>query len=346
MPESALPLLAGLGIDPKEAKEVLDAIRGFIRLHTAPGSSLSWKDVRDAIEGADPRIAAVVLGALSDDEINALGNITEDESNNSDFYNFILAGATREQIDRIKALWPGLRPQGGENWYVPGDPLFRPPYAGNSGTTIGAAQGGFDDCWMFAKLNAIVGADPTWPQRHVIENPNGTVSVKFYDGDGDPYWVTVTDELPRNGAEPEGSNSSTWAAYYEKAMAIDDHSPGGLMPGQGYDNLTAGLSDSADEHMTGQESDNLVQGHLPWSDDPYPAVKEAYQDGKGIVVGNWGNDMGDDGDDDMHTFHVYYVKEIQADGDIVLGNPWGYDDVTLTEDEFNTYAEDVSVVKQ
>lgn len=311
-----------------------------------PGPSLAWSDLLDAIAGVDPRTIQAVFGALGEDQLKQLGSRISSEPSGSDFYQFVLNGASKDQITSLSRLWAGhLRPDGGNDWYSPGGQLFGTTH-GN--TFIGAKQGSLDDCWMLAKLNALVGADPNWPHEHVRRNGNGTVSVKFYNGDGDPYWVTVTEELPGNGADPESSTTGTWAAYYEKAMASDPNGEGGLMPGQGYEGLTAGFSDSADEYLTGHESDNLKFGHWPWSDDPHDAVVKAHDDGKGVVAENWSNQAsdGDDDDDDMRQWHVYYVKDIEANGDVVLGNPWGHSDVTLTRDEFNDYMEDVSIVNQ
>lgn len=356
LPESAFPLLSAVGIDPKKAESVLADLRTFLdesgKLGVSKERLDAWFNMLDTIKEMDPNAATVIIGALSDEELKALGDeiggVSEDHMNSAtDFYSFLLLGATAEQVDRMKQLWD-LNPADGENWSTPPGPLFRPPYNGNSGTTIGAKQGTLNDCWMLAKLNAIVEADPSWPQQHVRDNGNGTVSVKFYDRDGNPYWVTVTDELPSNGAQPEGVNSSTWAAYYEKAMATDDHGADGILGGQGYDGLMAGFSDSADVYMTGKESDNVkFTGLNPWAD-PYTEVKEAIADGKGVVAGNWSNSPMPwaGGDDDLAQYHVYYVKEIQADGDVVLGNPWGHSDVTLSPDEFNSYMEDVSIVNQ
>lgn len=352
LPESAIPLLSALGIDPKKATEVLDSIRSFLRLHMAPGSSLSWSDVLDSIEGADPRIAAIVLGMLSKDEIASLGKVVKGERNDSDFYSFILLGATAEQVEQLKGLWP-LNPAGKDDWGSPDSdvPLFYPPYivpGQDNGTVIGAEQGQVNDCWMLAKLNAIVSADPDWPMEHVRDNGNGTVSVKFYD-DGNPYWVTVTDEVSDSAAYNDGGpNESLWAIYYEKAMAADDHSPDGLVGGDGYDGLTAGFSDTADEYMTGQESDTVKFSGMDLFADPYEATVEALDNGEGVVAGNWANDImpWSDEDDDLHQWHVYYVKDILPSGDVLLGNPWGEEDIVMTPGEYNTYMEDVSVVKQ
>lgn len=355
LPQKAFPLLKALGLDPKKIASVLADLRTYLDGSNgngprSPEAMKAWFRMLETLRGMNPDAAAVILGALSDDELKALDREIGDASSHmkdaSDFYSFILAGATTDQVTRLKDLWKAnLRPDGGENWAVPGGRLFNPPYVkpgNNNGTFIGAGQGSMDDCWMLAKLNALVGADPNWPQDHVRDNGNGTVSVQFYDDDGHPYWVTVTDELPDNGASPEGPNSSTWAAYYEKAMAADDHG----RPGSGYDSLTAGLSDSSDVYMAGQDSDNLKQGHWPWSDDPYDAVVKAHNEGKGVVAENWANAWFSGGDDDMHQWHVYYVKDIQADGDVVLGNPWGDEDVVLSPSEFNDYMEDVSIVHQ
>lgn len=356
LPESAFPLLSAVGIDPKKAKSILADLRTFLdesgKLGVSEKRMDAWYDMLDTIKEMDPKAAAVIMGALSDEELKALGDeiggVSESHMNSAtDFYSFLLSGATREQVDRMKELWD-LNPADGENWSVPYRNLFNPPYDGNNGTTIGAKQGDFNDCWVFAKLNALVEADPSWPQQHVRDNGNGTVSVKFYDGDGSPYWVTVTDELPSNGAQPEGINSSTWAAYYEKAMATDDHGADGILGGDGYDGLTAGWSDSADVYMTGKESDNVKYTSInPWAD-PYSEVKEAVADGKGVVASNWSNSPlpWNDEDDDLVQYHVYYVKEIDGDGNVVLGNPWGHSDVTLSPGDFNDYMEDVSIVNQ
>ena len=362
LPESAFPLLSTVGIDPKKAKSVLADLRTFLAESKNGGVSKermeAWFNMLETVKGMDPNAASVILGALSDKELKALhdeiGGIPENHMNSAtDFYSFVLAGATREQVDHLKDLWD-LNPAGKDDWGPrdAGVSLFYPPYVvpgENGGTAIGAEQGSVDDCWMLAKLNAIVTADPDWPMEHVRDNNNGTVSVKFYDGDGKPYWVTVTDEVSDSAAYNDGGpNESSWAIYYEKAMAADDHSPGGLVGGPGYDGLTAGFSDSADEYMTGKESDTVKFTGLDLFADPYEAAVEAHDNGEGVVAGNWGNDgmPWADEDDDLKQWHVYYVKDILPNGDVLLGNPWGEEDVTMSPGDFNTYLEDVSVVKQ
>ncbi|UPK73803.1 C2 family cysteine protease [Nocardioidaceae bacterium SCSIO 66511] len=360
LPESALPLLTGLGIDPKKVQSALTDLRKFLKDSKDGKMSKermdAWFNLLKTIKDLDPKAATVILGALDDQELKDLGEyvggVDESHMNSAtDLYSFLLAGATKEQVDRMKKQWD-LNPGDRGDWQ---DPRYSNPLFGstNGETKIGANQGPVNDCWLLAKLNAIVGSDPSWPQQHVRDNGNGTVSVKFYD-DGNPYWVTVTKEVALDGdgnyqtAYPDGSNSQMWAVYYEKAMAVDDHGADGILGGDGYDGLTAGFSDSADEYMTGKESDNVKFTGLNPFADPYSDVKEAIADGKGVVASNWSNSPlpWNGGDDDLKQYHVYYVKEIESDGDVVLGNPWGKDDVTLSPDEFNDYMEDVSIVNQ
>src|SRR5690606_16973161 len=91
LPESAFPLLSAVGIDPKKAESVLADLRTFLdesgKLGVSKERLDAWFNMLDTIKEMDPNAATVIIGALSDEELKALGDeiggVSEDHMNSA-----------------------------------------------------------------------------------------------------------------------------------------------------------------------------------------------------------------------------------------------------------------------
>lgn len=95
-------------------------------------------------------------------------------------------------------------------------------------------QGGLGDCYFMSALTAIAAQDPDRIRNMICHNPNNhTVTVKFYNAQFEPYYVTVDDTLPsydmkvrsKEGVETTihkdspFSKGPNWLKFFEKAYA-------------------------------------------------------------------------------------------------------------------------------
>ncbi|WP_329365500.1 C2 family cysteine protease [Streptomyces sp. NBC_00669] len=239
----------------------------------------------------------------------------------------------------------------GMHYGTPQDPLFKTP---GTVDASGAHQGQIGDCWYMASLEATAQADPKFIAEGVKQNPNGTVNVRIWDKDGKLHWVTVTPDIPmdsdNNPVSAYGADES-WPAYYEKAFALmyagdtggapDDHQGDPL-----YDRAEQGdygatewdFTDKAPPYVTGSKSKSIGGG--------FDGVKKAYQSHHPVIVATPSEDelkkknLDPSWDGNYVTRHVYYVKGFDAQGNMLLGNPWGPgNDVTVTPEQYKEYFE-------
>ena len=280
------------------------------------------------------------------------------------FASGLLAKVAPSQMNKVQTAFPWLQPgfestdvyldkfnaqtgkaTNGMHYGTPTDPLFT-----NKKLSEDIYQGQFGDCWFIASMTATAQKNPEFLREGIKENPNGTISVRIWDKDGNQRWVTMNKELPLDGnGEPVGArgDGSTWPAYYEKAFAIvyegdDGGAPDGKEDDPRYDRTEQGtygalewdFNEQAPPYLTGNESDGI--------DTEYDDVKESFDSGHPVIVstGSGRDDVPDNWSqqqkDAYVNRHVYYVKEFTPDGKIILGNPWGPDSatVTVTKDEF------------
>ncbi|MGW5127701.1 C2 family cysteine protease [Streptomyces sp. NPDC004069] len=286
------------------------------------------------------------------------------EDRRRDTLSLMLSKISPENVPRFQAAFPGMQPtftntgayeDGGNNqngqtnngihWETPSDPLFRD---GVSADDVNQRQ--FGDCWYVASLAGLAQKDPKFIQDGIKQNPNGTVSVRVWDKQGNYHWVTMTADLPtdRNG-DPIGTygNDETWPAYYEKAFAMvysedSDHE-------RGYGGIEGDDPKKSAPYLTGKEGQDLTTGGL-WGigehqDKNLQSLKEAFDSGKVVTVSTpddegldknhpkeWGNVY--------HSNHAYYVRGFTSDGKVILGNPWGvsgYPPITVSQEQFNQY---------
>lgn len=227
----------------------------------------------------------------------------------------------------------------GIQWQLPTEPLFNGPVSVDD-----INQNGMYDCWYIASLSAAAQRDPKFIQEGIKQNPNGTVSVRVWDQQGNFRWVTVTPDLLYANGNPVSAdgNGDTWPGYYEKAFALafGDKGYGGIdnnNPGKAFPYLTG--------HTGGDITTGGFLGFGKHADKSIPDLKKTFESGKAITVltpddDNLEKNLPDHMKQSYCTDHAYYVRGFTADGKIVLGNPWGtsgYPPLTLTQDEFDTY---------
>ena len=277
----------------------------------------------------------------------------------SDLAGALLSKASHNQQHKLLDAFPWIQPgfdttdvfldgrnsqsgltANGMRYGVPGDPIFADDVSADD-----ISQGQFGDCWYIASLTATAQVNPRFLREGIRENPNGTVSVRVWDADGNLHWVTVTRDLPLDkdgrviGAH---GNGETWPAYYEKAFAVlysqdDGGAPDNHKNDKRYDRGEQGSYGAIEWDFT-DKAPRYVTGNKPHGlDTDFDDVKKAYDAGHPVIVAS--NDNNKHVPEHLKgayvTRHVYYVKGFH-DGKIVLGNPWGSSSPTLevTPEEF------------
>ncbi|MFI1726023.1 C2 family cysteine protease [Streptomyces sp. NPDC020489] len=276
----------------------------------------------------------------------------------------MLSKISPENFGKFQTAFPGTQPtftntgafeEGGNNqngqnnngihWQTPTDPLFQD---GVSADDVNQRQ--FGDCWYVASLAGLAQKDPKFIQDGIKQNPNGTVSVRVWDKDGNYQWVTMTPDLPtdQNG-NPISTygNGESWPAYYEKAFAMAYSDDGD--DERGYGGIEGDDPKKSAPYLTGREGEDLTTGGFlgigKGEDKDLDSLRSAFESGKVVTVSTpadegldknhpkeWGNTY--------HSNHAYYVRGFTDDGKVILGNPWGtsgYPPITVTQEQFNQY---------
>ncbi|MEU0245999.1 C2 family cysteine protease [Streptomyces sp. NPDC006235] len=288
--------------------------------------------------------------------------LPEDKRRNT--LSLMLSKVSPENVGKFTAAFPGVQPtftntdayesggnsqngqtNNGIHWALPSDPLF------NDGVSADDVnQNQFGDCWYVASLAGLAQKNPAFIQEGIKQNPNGTVSVRVWDKEGNHQWVTMTADLPsdQNGNPiTTYGNGETWPAYYEKAFAMvySDDGDGE----RGYGGIEGDDPKKSAPYLTGQEGQDLKTGGFlgigEHDDKNIESLKKAFDAGKVVTVSTpddesldknhpqeWGNTY--------HSNHAYYVRGFTDDGKVILGNPWGvsnYPSITVTQEQFNKY---------
>lgn len=346
--------------------------------------------VQQLVDSLNPEELDKVVDGLSDDDLKRLGDVVRDTDDSGwspfdhnglerperfEFFSSFLSRVSPSRIPPIVKAFPevnpgfdttdaaleGQNPQTG----APGDGLHygTPPgqlwRVGPDGKPApdasDSAQGVFGDCWFIASMMSAQAADKSFISDHMQQNPNGTISVKMYDKDGDAHWTTVTKELPldSSGQVAGAHGTALWPGYYEKAFAQlytddDGGAPDDHEGDDRYDRTEVGsygalewdFAKNAAPYITGHGADD--EGH------DFDAAARAHQDGNSVLISTKGDAPTPPGEwgTSYSTRHVYYVKSVDGDK-ITVGNPWGsprYPDITMTKDQFDTYFDDVSTM--
>ncbi|ESQ04731.1 MULTISPECIES: C2 family cysteine protease [Streptomyces] len=286
------------------------------------------------------------------------------EAERRETLSLMLSRISPQNVARFQTAFPGMQPtftntgayeEGGNNqngqtnngihWAPPTDPLFRDGVSADD-----VSQNQFGDCWYVASLAGLSQQNPRFIEEGIKENPNGTVSVRVWDKEGDHQWVTMTADLPtdQNG-NPISTygNGETWPAYYEKAFAMVYSEDG--EGERGYGGIEGDDPKKAAPYLTGQEGEDLETGGFlgigQSQDKDIDRLREAYESGQ-VVTLSTPDDESLDKDhpkewgSTYHTNHAYYVRGFTDDGKVVLGNPWGvqgYAPITVSQDQLDKY---------
>jgi hypothetical protein len=376
---------SSLFLDEKapDAKKIDEALR---HLHELKGKDFGTNGNRDDLEQisgeldgltaaeldsfvtkASPQDLAFYNQLLTDTDDSGWNPFDDNglpEGRRRDTLSLMLSKVSPENVGKFTAAFPGVQPtftntdayeaggnsqngqtNNGIHWAPPPDPLFQD---GVSADDVNQRQ--FGDCWYVASLAGLAQKDPAFVQEGVKQNPNGTVSVRIWDKEGNYHWVTMTADLPsdQNGT-PIGTygNGESWPAYYEKAFAMAYSDDGD--DERGYGGIEGDDPKKSAPYLTGKEGEDLTTGGFlgigEHEDKSLESLKEAYGSGKVVTVSTpadeeldknhpaeWGNTY--------HTNHAYYVRGFTDDGKVILGNPWGvsgYPPITVSQEQFNKY---------
>lgn len=199
-------------------------------------------------------------------------------------------------------------------------------------------QDRYGDCVTLSTLISLVHSDPSFVRDHMKWDPGtGTYQVTLYK-DGQPVTVSVDpDKLPSDGSQEASTNKPTWLSIYEQALQQEY---GDIKDGQPLEDPMA--------RITGQKPD---VSYPPASVDDIQRALDRHPPAV-ITTGTSGasEEQPDDVDPAKRVVpdHAYSVKGVDADGNIVLQNPWGpnggyYDgtyypgEVHLTPEEYHKW---------
>ncbi|MHC6592259.1 hypothetical protein [Arthrobacter sp. C152] len=357
----------------------LDRLRGLVR-GAASGSNFFMgndtdvNELRDALAGLKPAQLNQLLESLTDDEIRSLGSGAATDGKGlfngegttpferQQLLDQLLSKASAEQVDRLKGLIPWAQPDGTAMGDAarPGGPdpsttnrWMRPdwPVIGQHPGTDDIRQGGYGDCVVLSAAGAMVNADSNWARDHVTDNGNGTVSVLLFDKNGQEQWVTVTSDLPANSyGQQMGAKAGfggNWPAYVEKALAqvyTEDDSNDGTKEGAppdkayppgNYRAIEGNWGPDAFQYLAGPDVERTRDADVLWS---------AVSGGKPSLVTTLG-ETPNGAPAGYHANHAYFVTGTDAQGNIILQNPWGAHEpsMAVSKEDFRRLFSDATV---
>lgn len=174
------------------------------------------------------------------------------------------------------------------------------------------SQDRYGDCVSLSTLISIAHSDPDFVREHMRwDEDTGTYQVTVYR-DGKPVTVSVDpDTLPSDGSDQSGGTGNpSWLAVYEQAL---EQEFGDIEDGQ--------TLETPMERITGRDSDN---GDTLSPDE----IRERLdRDPPAIITTATSGAEPQPADVDptkrLVEGHAYTVRGVDADGNIVLQNPWG-----------------------
>lgn len=203
-------------------------------------------------------------------------------------------------------------------------------------------QGALGDCWLITSMQSIASTNPELIEENVEDNGDGTYTVTLYR-DGEPVEYVVRPEFPAHDGDPQYADNpgdrELWPLLYEKAMA---QHMGGSWDDIVHDSPSTGI-----EAITGQETHTERTGSGFLGLDPPPDADEIREvlDNQGQVTLSSHDEVGDrpayQGEDGVVTDHIYWVKEVTADGTLVIVNPHDPTE-TAHEMSYDEYRENFS----
>ncbi len=227
-------------------------------------------------------------------------------------------------------------------------------------------QGALGDCYLIAGMGAIAYLHPECIEQAIRKNEDGTYTVTFYDNDGNPVEITVTDDFPTSKSGRSFATSTQkgeeWVSLVEKAYV--KWKTGGTET-KDYEKIAGGDPGEIMRSLTGKSIDTL-NIRKDSADEIGKNIQEALKEGNPVTVGikptTWQRlnnaldilipddwvDITHGDSQDLVGNHAYVVKSIDGDK-VTLYNPWGIGlekhpaEFTLSTSDLKKYASDIDI---
>lgn len=230
----------------------------------------------------------------------------------------LAAGSSVTQFNQLISTWfdGANAPESSSTAHVDGRPLFA-----KGGPSINdITQGGINDCALLSALQSVVNIAPDFIKSMIVENPNNTYSVRFFNK-GEPHWVTVDGNVYSRGAN---SATSSWAAIVERANVAFEATY--MNDINNYASLGGGHIKM--EEITGDTLTSfraLTTSQEKWDTTNFEILKTAVLNGAPAQLSSWDNSKNSEtGQTNLVSGHAFGIIGFdEASQDFILTNPWG-----------------------
>ena len=139
------------------------------------------------------------------------------------------------------------------------DPLWSPLFTQEL-SVDDVQQGNLGDCYLLAAVASIVNTKPSHFLKHMMDNLDGTVTVKLYNDDGLPINIIIN----KSAVGEKFAQKVLWVKMLEKAYAAAGFkgSRGKTEEGKrSYESIEGGDAAVAMTHLTGKKTENFGIGN-------------------------------------------------------------------------------------
>lgn len=231
----------------------------------------------------------------------------------------LTVGSTTTKFNELISAWfDGKNDPIGANRNVSKLPLFT-----SAGPKIkDISQYGIGDCYFLAALQAVVNMDPDFIKSMFVQNPNGSLSVRFFNN-GKADWVTVDSYACENGALASHVNCS-WVALIERAYVSFRSTYTGS---SNTDDAISGGGANGMKNITGNsvsEYNASSYSKQSWRESIFSLIKTDLALGEAIEYGSNQNTYGENGKEDLVKGHMFAITGFDSsNNNFILTNPWG-----------------------
>lgn len=352
--------------DPQAVAGALDSIRDHLEGGWFGVRSGHLDSIRDTLADLNGAELDAVIAGMTDAELQHWVSELEDGWLGSgwdydarrDLWSMIASKASLETLDRLSGFTDDLQPDFGD---VGGDAAREDPqsvanqaewtdiphelFVADADDPNGALvkptdlrQGAIGDCWLIATMGAVAQQQPHLIEDAITANDNGTYTVRLYDRDGNPVFVTVTPDLPGIDGNPvfvqnpdRDGPVELWPHLLEKAAA--------QLWGD-YDDIESDWPSNAIVMLTGTDPQTYSQGVFRGPNPPSLSSLAATMNTGGLILLSTDNtdrtDLYSDGT--LVQRHAYYVQSVdEAAGTVTIVNPWGlqsHPPITMSYEQF------------
>lgn len=232
----------------------------------------------------------------------------------------LAVGSSITQFNQLISTWfdGANAPASSSLAHVDGRPLFA-----KGGPRINDIhQGGVADCSLLSSLITVVNAQPDFIKSMIVQNPNDTYSVRFFNN-GVAHWVTVDGNTYSSGAN---SSNSSWVAIVERANVAFEATY--LNDVNSYSSLVGGkakLMEVTGDTLTILRAVATSEG--TWDTTDFETLKTAVLNGAPAAISSWENSTNaTTGQSNFISGHAFAIIGFdEKTNDFIVANPWGAD---------------------